>query len=122
MSSEGVSLLRSSCQAWELRRTKDKELRFYEAVGLISLFLRSFSEAECGEVERTRVLPIRTFACVQLKIKLQPVWQPPIYQQLSEKAVQLRKLGMSNQQIANKLNTHRTMIRKACNYRKRSSK
>ena len=77
------------------------------------------SKGTLGEGWRTRVRPIRTFACVQLKINLKPAYQQPLYQQLSEKAIQLRKLGMSNQQIANKLNTHRNTIKKACNYQNR---
>jgi len=47
--------------------------------------------------------PIRTAAEITAHIKILPVRQPYLYQKLSKKATQLRLLGMSYQQIAEKL-------------------
>jgi len=65
---------------------------------------------------RARSQPIRTFGEITAHIKILPVHQPYLYQKLSQKATQLRLLGMSYQQIAKSLNiTKKTAIR-ACQY------
>ena len=68
---------------------------------------------------RTRLQPIRTSAEITAHIKILPVHQPYLYQKLSQKATQLRLLGMSYQEIAKSLNiTKKTAIR-ACKYGRR---
>ena len=68
---------------------------------------------------RTRSQPIRTFGEITAHIKILPVHQPYLYQKLSQKATQLRLLGMTYQQIAKSLNiTKKTAIR-ACKHERR---
>ncbi len=68
---------------------------------------------------RTRSQPIRTFGEITAYIKILPVHQPYLYQKLSQKATQLRLLGMSYQQIAKGLNTNKKTAMKACKYKRR---
>jgi len=46
---------------------------------------------------RTRLQPIQTAAEITAHIKILPIHQPYLYQKLSQKATQLRLLGMSYQ-------------------------
>ena len=57
---------------------------------------------------------IRTSAEITAHIKIFPVHQPYLYQKLSQKAAQLRLLGMSYQQIAKSLNINKRTAMKAC--------
>jgi DNA invertase Pin-like site-specific DNA recombinase len=66
---------------------------------------------------RTRLQPIRTAAEITAHIKILPVHQPYLYQKLSQKATQLRLLGMSYQQIAKSLNINKRTVMKACKYK-----
>jgi len=66
---------------------------------------------------RTRLQPIRTTAEITAHIKILPVNQPYLYQKLSQKATELRLLGMTNKQIAKALNTSKFTIRRACKFR-----
>jgi len=52
-------------------------------------------------------------------IKILPAQQPYSYQKLSEKATQLRLLGMSHGEIARSLNISRKTATKACQYQGR---
>ena len=68
---------------------------------------------------RTRSQPIRTFGEITAHIKIFPVHQPYLYQKLSQKATQLRVLGMTYQQIAKSLNTNKKTAIRACKYGRR---
>ena len=68
---------------------------------------------------RTQLQPIRTFGEITAHIKIFPVHQPYLYQKLSQKATQLRLLGMSYQQIASSLNINRKTAVRACKYARR---
>ncbi len=68
---------------------------------------------------RTQLQPIRTIGEISAHIKIFPVHQPYLYQKLSEKATQLRLLGMSYQEIARSLNINRKTATKACEYQGR---
>ena len=60
--------------------------------------------------------PIRTAAEMTVHIKILPVQQPHLYQKLSQKATQLRLLGMTHGQIARSLHINRKTAIKACKY------
>ena len=63
---------------------------------------------------RTQLQPIRTAAEITAHIKILPVHQPYLYQKLSQKATQLRLLGMTYEQIAKTLNINRKTATRAC--------
>ena len=68
---------------------------------------------------RTQLQPIRTAAEMTAHIEILPVRQPYLYQKLSRKAIQMRLLGMSYEQIAKSLNVNRQTATKACKYERR---
>ena len=63
---------------------------------------------------RTRLQPIRTAAEITAQIEILPVFKIPFYQELAQKATQLRLLGMSYEQIGEKLNVSKKTALKAC--------
>ena len=68
---------------------------------------------------RTRLQPIRTFGEITAHIKILPAHQPYLYQKLSQKATQLRLLGMTYQQIAKSLKVNKRTAIRACKYGRR---
>ena len=66
--------------------------------------------------------PIRTAAEITARIKILPVQLPYIYQKLSQKATELRLLGMTYQQIAQALKVNKGTVRKACMLRQAQQK
>jgi len=68
---------------------------------------------------RTRLEPIRATAEITAHIKILPIRQPYFRQRLSQKATQLRLLGMSYQQIPKSLNINKRTALKACRYKGR---
>jgi len=68
---------------------------------------------------RTQLQPIRTATEITAHIKILPARQPYSYQKLSQKATQLRLLGMTYEQIAKNLNINRKTATKACEYQGR---
>jgi hypothetical protein len=66
---------------------------------------------------RTRMQPIRTAAEIHAHIKILPVQQPHLYQKITQKAIELRLLGMSYPQIAKALNINKKTARKACKFK-----
>jgi hypothetical protein len=62
---------------------------------------------------RTLLQPIRTASLIHASIKILPVMHPPVYQQLLEKVVQLKTLGMTYTDIAKKLNIDPRTARKS---------
>ncbi len=86
----------------------------------LSLFSRYTTyEIRYTNLGRTRSQPIRTFGEISAHIKILPVHQPYLYQKLSNKATQLRLLGMTYGQIARSLNINRKTATKACEYQGR---
>jgi len=65
---------------------------------------------------RTQLQPIRTIGEISAHIEIFPVHQPYLYQKLSQKATQLRLLGMTYGQISKSLNINRKTAIKACKY------
>ena len=61
--------------------------------------------------------PIRTIGKITVHIKILPVHQPYLYQELSKKATQLRLLGMPYGQIAESLHINRKTATKAYRYK-----
>jgi len=68
---------------------------------------------------RTQLQPIRTIGEISAHIKILPIQQPYLYQKLSQKATQLRLLGMTYRQIAESLHINRKTATKACEYQGR---
>jgi len=66
---------------------------------------------------RPRLQPIRTAAEITAHIRIFLVHQSYLYQKLSQKATQLRLLGMSYQQIAKSLNINKRTAMKACKHK-----
>jgi len=62
--------------------------------------------------------PIRTVAEITSQIKICPVRRVYLYQKYSQKAKELRLLGMSYQQIAKSLNISKKTVINACKYKK----
>ena len=60
--------------------------------------------------------PIRTIAEITAHIKILPVRPPYLYQKLSQRATQLRLLGMCYEQIAKSLDINRKTATKVCKY------
>ena len=67
---------------------------------------------------RTRLQPIRTAAEITAQIKICPVQRVYLYQKYSQKAKELRLLGMSYEQIAKSLNISKKTAINACKYKK----
>lgn len=65
---------------------------------------------------RTRTGPIRTFSEIDAHIELRPVRKPALYQKLAPKAQQLRFLGLSYLEIAERLGVHEITATRACKY------
>ena len=63
---------------------------------------------------RTRLQPIRTAAEIPVHIKILPVQQPPLYQKFSQKAIELRVLGMTYKEIAASLKISEKTAKRAC--------
>jgi len=63
---------------------------------------------------RTRLQPIRTAAEITAQIKICPVRHTYLYQKFSQKAKELRLLGMSFEQIAKSLNISKKTVINAC--------
>jgi len=68
---------------------------------------------------RTQLQPIRTIGKISAHIKILPARQPYLYQKLSQKATQLRLLGMTYGQISRSLHINRKTATKACEYQGR---
>ncbi len=68
---------------------------------------------------RTQSQPIRTIGEITAHIKILPVRQPYLYQKLSQKATQLRLLGMTFRQIARSLHINRKTATEAYEYERR---
>ena len=62
--------------------------------------------------------PIRTAAEIKAQIKIYPVRRVYMYQKFSQKAKELRLLGMSYEQIAKSLNISKKTVINACKYEK----
>ena len=62
--------------------------------------------------------PIRTAAEITAQIKICPVRRAYMYQKFSQKAKELRLLGMSYEQIAKSLNISKKTAINACKYEK----
>jgi len=62
--------------------------------------------------------PIRTAAEITAQIKIFPVRRVYMYQIFSQKAKELRLLGMSYEQIAKSLNVSKKTAINACKYEK----
>jgi len=62
--------------------------------------------------------PIRTVAEITAQIKICPVRRVYLYQKLSQKAKELRLLGMSYEQIAKRLNVSKKTVINAYRYKK----
>ncbi len=83
----------------------------------LSLFSRyTRYEQRNTKLWRTQLQPIRTFGEITANIKILPVLQPYLYQNLSQKATQLRLLGMTYGEIAENLHINRKTATKACEY------
>ncbi|MBW1679814.1 MAG: recombinase family protein, partial [Deltaproteobacteria bacterium] len=67
---------------------------------------------------RTRLQPIRTAAEIMAQIKICPVRRVYLYQKYSQKAKELRLLGMSYQQISKSLNVSRKTVINAYKHKK----
>jgi len=67
----------------------------------------------------TQLQPIRTIGEITADIKILPAHPLHLYQKLSNKATQLRLLGMTYEQIAKSLNINRKTATKACEYQGR---
>ena len=67
---------------------------------------------------RTRLQPIRTAAEITAQIKICPVRRAYMYQNFSQKAKELRLLGMSYEQIAKRLNVSKKTIINAYRYKR----
>ena len=67
---------------------------------------------------RTRLQPIRTAAEITVQIKICPARRVYLYQKFSQKAKELRLLGMSYEQIAKSLNISKKTAINACKYEK----
>ena len=65
--------------------------------------------------------PIRTAAEITAQIKIYPVRRVYMYQKYSQKAKELRLLGMSYEQIAKSLNISRKTAINAYKYKKQIS-
>ena len=65
--------------------------------------------------------PIRTEAEIMAQIKICPVHHTYLYQKFSQKAKELRLLGMSYEQIAKSLNVSKKTAINACKKRKVSN-
>ncbi|TKJ46921.1 hypothetical protein CEE34_06485 [Candidatus Aerophobetes bacterium Ae_b3a] len=65
---------------------------------------------------RTQLQPIRTIGEITAHIKILPIHQPYVYQKLSQKATQLRLLGMTYGKIVRSLHINRKTAIKACKY------
>lgn len=65
---------------------------------------------------RTRQGPIRTSSLIPVRIKIACYEAIPLYQILSPKIKQLKALGMSNEDIAKKLNVNRKTVGKGLNW------
>ena len=84
---------------------------------LLELFLRATSNQQrATKLWWTQLLPIRTIGEITAHIKILPVQQPYLYQKLSQKATQLRILGMTYGQIADSLHINRKTATKAYKY------
>ena len=59
---------------------------------------------------------IRTAAEITALIRILPVQQPYLYQKLSQKATELRLLGMTYGQVAKSLNINKKTAIRACKY------
>jgi len=62
--------------------------------------------------------PIRTAAEITVQIKICPARRVYLYQKFSQKAKELRLLGMSYEQIAKSLNISKKTAINACKYEK----
>jgi len=62
---------------------------------------------------------IQTTAEITAHIKILPARQAYLYQKLSRKAIQLRLLGMTYEQIAKSLNINKKTATRACEYQGR---
>jgi hypothetical protein len=62
--------------------------------------------------------PIRTAAEITAQIKINPVRRVYMYQKFSQKAKELRLLGMSYEQIAKSLNISKKTAINTCKYEK----
>jgi len=77
----------------------------------------SFGRNSKSENWRTQLQPIRTIGEITVHIKLLPARQPYLYQKLSQKATQLRSLGMTYGEIAKSLNINKKTAVRACKYK-----
>ena len=66
----------------------------------------------------TRLQPIRTAAEISAHILIYPVLRVYMYQKYSQKAKELRLLGMSYEQIAKRLNVSKKTVINAYRYKK----
>ena len=62
---------------------------------------------------RTQWVPIRTLSLIRVKIKITTNEYLPLYQKLAPKIKELKILGLSNENIAVKLNINKKTVRKA---------
>ena len=63
---------------------------------------------------RTLAQPIRTAAIITSRVIIEPTNTPALYQKLSEKAKQLKALGMSTDAIAKALGVSPRTVQRAC--------
>jgi hypothetical protein len=67
---------------------------------------------------RTRLQPIRTASEITAQIKIYPIRRVYLYQNCSQKAKELRLLGMSYEQIAKSLNISKKTAINTCKHEK----
>ena len=77
------------------------------------------TRVQIGKSWRTQLQPIRTAAEITAHIKILPAQQRYLYQRLSQKATQLRLLGMTHEEIAESLHINKKTATKACKYQGR---
>ncbi len=68
---------------------------------------------------RTRLQPIRTASEITAQIKIHPVQNIPLYQKHADKIAQLRRLGMTQKEIAKSLNISIKTVKKACKFERK---
>ncbi|MBX7065619.1 MAG: hypothetical protein K1X28_00170 [Parachlamydiales bacterium] len=83
---------------------------------IVTLALLDEPKSTNRSLLRTREGPIRTASLLPCQIKIPFSEDVPVYQKLSQKIKELKALGMTNEEIGNKLQTTRKTIRKGLNY------
>ena len=86
------------------------KLLYLKSEGVIHESSNLTKKQACNKKWRTQLQPIRTAAEITAQIKIYPVRRVYMYQKYSQKAKELRLLGMSYQQIAYSLNVSKKTV------------